>query len=406
MESLLFLVSRYPKGNNNILEKDIIRKISEKGNKVKVVCPIENGKTELYKDGDIEVLYVNTLKYSGDINKIKKGIAILTRPLLLENSIKKYYKNECFSYIIGYTPFMADPYLIAKLKRTYNSRTLLFLWDIFPQNAKDLGMMNNSFLFNLLKIKEKKMYKNFDKIICNCEGQIDYIEKNKLKEKKNLLIIRNCEYKLSSRNIKKSKDDKKILKEENGYNNNDIIAVFGGNMGIPQQLENLLKMIEKLKDDKKLKFIFLGTGSEKGRLTKISKNLELLNLKIMDSVSREEYENILKICDIAMISLNKNYTVPNFPAKVTGYIKQQIPIFASLDNCSKQFLGNFLEKNKVGMVAEAGNIENMKSKFLKMVSDIGMYSAENFEEVYNHNFDIDLAYNEFDKKIFKGEYNV
>lgn len=403
MKNLLFLVSRYPKGENTILEKDIIKKIVEKGNKVKVVCPVENQKTELYVDGDIEVLYVNTYKYSGNINKIKKGIAIFTRPFLLEKAIKRNYKEENFDYIVGYTPFMADPRLIGKLKKNYKAKALLFLWDIFPQNAKDLGMIKNFLIFKLLKSKEKKMYKEFDKVICNCEGQVNYIIENQFKDKIDTLIIRNCEYK---EEISKIKADKKALKKKIGYKEDDIIAIFGGNMGIPQQLENLLFMIEKLKYIEKLKFIFLGTGAEELKIKKMSKELELNNLKIMNFVSRQEYEIFLESCDIAMISLNKNYTVPNFPAKVTGYIKQKIPVFSSLDNCSKKYLGKFLEQNRVGVVAEAGNIVEMKNKFLEMVADINKYSDENFKKVYNENFSMDVAYKEIEEKIFEGEYNV
>lgn len=403
MKSFLFLVSRYPKGTNTILEKDIIKKISEKGNKVKVVCPVENQSTELYMDGNVEILYVNTHKYSGDISKIKKGIAVLTRPILLEKAIKKYYKKEVFDFIVGYTPFMADPRLIEKLKKIYKSKTLLFLWDIFPQNAKDLGMIKNSLLFSLLKNKERKMYEKFDKIICNCEGQVDYITSNKLKEQKEILIIRNCE---SKKKFFEIKDNKESLKIKLGYKSSDIVAVFGGNMGIPQQLENLLEMIKKLQHKEELKFIFLGTGTEEVKIKKISEELKLSNLKIMNFVSRQEYEKIIESCDIAMISLNRNYTVPNFPAKVTGYIKKQIPIFASLDNCSKKYLGNFLEEKKVGITAEAGNILEMENKFLELVLNLDIYSKENFEKVYDENFNINIAYNKLKKEIFKGEEDV
>lgn len=396
-------MSRYPKGDNIILEKDIIRKMAQKGNRVKVVAPIENGLTEIYKDGNVEVLYVNTLQYSGDIHKIKKGIAVITRPFFIKQAIKKHYGNEKFDYLVGYTPFMANQGLFRKLKKKFEAKALLFLWDIFPQNAKDLGIIKNNILFNYLKSQEKKMYKIFDKIICNCEGQIDYIIRKNLKEKNALILIRNCEN--IQENLEKNYNKDK-LKIELNYGPNDKIAIFGGNMGKPQDLENLLNMIKKLESYPNLKFIFLGSGTEKERLKNLKSDMMLKNLKILDFIPREKYEKILKICDIGLISLNKNYTVPNFPAKITGYIKQEIPIFASLDSCSIKFLGNFIEKNELGKVANSRNIDEMEKKFIELVLNLKNFKSENFKRVYMENFDLEKAYKKIEKEIFLEEENV
>ena len=89
---------------------------------------------------------------------------------------------------------MANDFLIRSLKRFYRAKSLLVLWDIFPQNAKDLKIIKNNFVFRFYKYKEKKMYDFFNKVICNCEGQIDYILKNNLKNEENLILSRNCRF--------------------------------------------------------------------------------------------------------------------------------------------------------------------------------------------------------------------
>lgn len=184
----LFLVHRYPKNIEEILEKDLIKVFFNNGHKVSVVVPNDrknNEDTYIYNDEKIKVLYVKTGNYQNDIPRREKIISVLTRNFLLKRAIKKYFKNEKFDYIVGYTPFMADYNLIKNLKKYYNSKTLLMLWDIFPQNAKDLKIIKNNFVFKYFKYKEKKMYGIFDKVVCNCKGQIEYILKNNFKEKKN-----------------------------------------------------------------------------------------------------------------------------------------------------------------------------------------------------------------------------
>lgn len=382
--NFLFLVHRYPKNIEGILEKDMIKVFSKNGHEISVVVPNDrknNEETYIYNDEKIKVLYVKTGNYQNNVSRVEKIISILTRNFLLKRAIKKHFKNEKFDYIVGYTPFMADFNLIKNLKKYYNSKTLLMLWDIFPQNAKDLKIIKNNFVFEYFKYKEKKMYEIFDKVVCNCEGQIEYILKNNFKKKEELLLVRNSEFIFN--------DNTKI---EDSKKEKDIIVIFGGNMGIPQKLENLMLMIKEMKKSNWLKFIFIGNGSEKNKLKKIKEELELENLQILDQVSRFEYEEIIKQSKIAMISLNENYTVPNFPAKVTGYCKVGIPIFASLDECSYKYLGKFIAENNIGVISKAGNIKDMKEKFLHLVNNLEKFSKEKIREVYEREFDINKAY--------------
>lgn len=391
--NFLFLVHRYPRNVEEILEKDLIKVFFNNGHKVSVVVPNDrknNEDTYIYNDEKIKVLYVKTGNYQNDVPRIEKIISVLTRNFLLKRAIKKYFKNEKFDYIVGYTPFMADFNLIKNLKKYYNSKALLMLWDIFPQNAKDLKIIKNNFVFKYFKYKEKKMYEIFDKVVCNCEGQIEYILKNNFKEKVDLLLVRNSEFILNDNTeIGDSKREK------------DITVIFGGNMGIPQKLENLMFMIKEIKNSNWIKFIFIGNGSERNRLKNLKEELELKNLQILNQVSRFEYENIIKKSKIAMISLNENYTVPNFPAKVTGYCKVGIPIFASLDECSYKYLGKFITENNIGVISKAGNIRDMKENFLYLVNNLEKFSKEKIREVYKSEFNINRAYETIMQEIKK-----
>lgn len=389
----LFLVHRYPKNIEEILEKDMIKVFSKNGHEISVVVPNDrknNEETYIYNDEKIKVLYVKTGNYQNNVSRLEKIISILTRDFLLKRAIKKYFKNENFDYIVGYTPFMADFNLIKKLKEYYNSKTLLMLWDIFPQNAKDLKIIKNNFVFKYFKYKEKKMYEVFDKVVCNCEGQIEYILKNNFKEKADLLLVKNSEFILN--------DNTEI---EDFKKEKDITVIFGGNMGIPQKLENLMLMIKEIKNSNWIKFIFIGNGSEKNKLKKIKEELELENLQILDQVSRFEYEKIIKQSSVAIISLNEDYTVPNFPAKVTGYCKVGVPIFASLDKCSYEYLGKFIIENNLGVVSKAGDISDMKENFLYLVNNLEKFSKEKIKEVYKREFDINKAYETIMQEIKK-----
>lgn len=89
--NFLFLSHRYPKEEeNSSLEKDFIKKLDEKGHKVYVITTIERRmkqNTHLYKDGNIEILYVKTGNRTKEYNLIEKILTILSAPFIMRKKL-------------------------------------------------------------------------------------------------------------------------------------------------------------------------------------------------------------------------------------------------------------------------------------------------------------------------------
>jgi len=395
--NILFLVYRYPnEKNNSTLEKDLVRIFNEKGHECFAVSITEEkyGKdTYLYDDNGINVLKVKTGDLFG-VNKIKKGITVMTMPKLLEKEILREFGNIKIDLIVAYTPFMANPKLVNNLKKHFACSSLMMMWDIFPQNAKDLGLMRNKFIFNYFKYKEKKMFQAFENIACNSEGNIQYVNKNyEYVTGKNIFLVRNCEYPTETL----SENEKEQIRLKYGFNQDDTLCIFGGNMGVPQQLENLITLAEMLPN---FKFVFVGEGTEKKRLENLSKDIS--NVVFIDKLARLEYEELLMSCDVGLISLNEKYTVPNFPIKVTGYIKLGIPIFAVLDRVSYQDLGKFIIENNVGMAIEAEELGRMKEEVKSLINTEKIEEQKkNMKALFKKEFHIENAYESINNNLFK-----
>lgn len=396
--NFLFLSHRYPKEENSSLEKDFIKKLNEKGHKVYVITTIERRmkqNTHLYKDGNIEILYVKTGNRTKEYNFIEKILTIISTPFLIQKKVNKYFNNIKIDYLITYTPFMSNLRLIKFFKEKYTFKSILFLWDIMPQTAKDMEIIKNSIIFNYMKNNEKKLYENVEKIICNCNEAENYIIKNNYKNKKDLLLIRNSEY-ISE--FKFSNKDK--IRKKYGYSENDIVFIFGGNMGMLQKLDNILELAKQIKDPN-VKFLLIGDGKDKPLLKRKILEEKIENIKILDVIPRIEYDETIGAFDCGLISLNEKNTVPNFPTKVTAYLKLGLPIFASLDSSAGRGVGEYIEKNKIGIWGRAGEINDLKIKFDLFLSKVRnkKYSKEKLKELYKEDFDIEKAYKIFMKGL-------
>lgn len=402
--NILFIVSRHSeKKEESTLTKDLADEFFRQGNNITVVTLLEKKykkSTSFKKENGYNVLRIKTENYFNISNPIIKGIAVLKIPFDLKKGIKKYIKKEKVDLIITHTPFISSEKLIGPLKKYFNCPAHLILWDLFPQNAKDIELLTNSFLFSFFKYKEKKMLKTYEHIWCMSKGNLEYMKKNySYLDENKLSVLKNWATLKPKIYINKSEIRKKYhLREE------DFIAVFGGNMGKPQKLENLIKLAKKilLLDDKKIKFLFVGSGSEKDSLEKITERENISNIRFINHIPREEYECLIGSCDLGLISLDERFTVPNFPSKTTDYFKLSLPILASIDNCAKEDYGFFLENEaKAGIGAEAGNINDLYEKFMRLYIDKELREilGKNGRNYYEKYLNSETAYNTIMEKV-------
>ena len=365
--NILFLCATYPEGSNTSLTKDLSNAMAEQGHTIKVVTLLEKKykkETYLTTEGLVDVLRVKVGDIFNSVNKFQKFLSVLSFPRALYFGICEIYGNEKFDLIITHTPFIANAMLVKKLKKKYSCSSLLLLWDIFPQNAVDLGMIKKyNPLYFFLRLKEKKMLAEFDSINCMSEGNKLYLlSHNSFLDEKKIMV----NYNWSKIDIKKEfvEQEKLMVRKKFNYSLEDKICVFGGNVGKPQAIENIVLLAEKLKN---IHFLFIVKGTEKNKLHLLTESLG--NVKILDFVKREEYELIIGMCDIGLVSLDPRFTVPNFPSKTVDYLKSRLPIFALLDSCSAQDYGSLIEGKGFGQYILADQVDVKYLALKNLLSD-------------------------------------
>ena len=135
----------YPDVNENSnMYTDLTEQFSKHHNVV-TVAPSLNGKTEITEEGQTRVLRVKTNKLF-NVNAISKGIANIKLPYQYARAIKNELKGMSFDLIISPTPPITLYSAVKSLKKRFDSKHYLILRDIFPANAKDLGIMKNHLL--------------------------------------------------------------------------------------------------------------------------------------------------------------------------------------------------------------------------------------------------------------------
>jgi len=399
---VLFLFITYPENpEESSLTKDLSDEFLKNGDEVYIATIREKKldlKTSLSIENDAKILRIKTRNMFGEINKIEKFFSMMTIHRLIAKEIIRYWHDVNFDIIVGTSPYMFQKSLIFRLKSYYSCQSFLILWDLFPQNAKDLGLIKNKYLFRYLKYKEKNNLKSFDFIGCQSIGNLEYMNNNYEYLDINSLHL------FSQWSVIGQKKASVKLDIRNKYNfkKDDFIFVFGGNMGIPQNLVSFVDIANEMQYLKKIKFVFIGHGTEKKGLVKKVKENNIKNVIFINQMDRLDYQDFLSSCDVGIISLDPRFTFPNFPSKILDYLKHGLPIIAALDKFALADAGELIESQiQAGLVSNSNDLEGTKENIFKLFSDDDLRKrfSLNGSSYFKKNFNVVNRYSDFKKII-------
>ena len=154
---------------------------------------------------------------------------ILSVPVLYKTF--KLNNSEKIDIIIVYSPPLPLGIIGIILKKLYNSKFLLNIQDIFPQNAIDLGIIKNKYIVYFYELLERIIYKHADKISAHTQGCKEFLNTKKYIDAKKLITINNW-IDISNTNV----ESKNSTYNEKFSLSNKFVIVSAGIMGPSQNL--------------------------------------------------------------------------------------------------------------------------------------------------------------------------
>lgn len=339
----------------------LVEEFAKNGHEIFVIAPGKEP-TGIKIEKGINILRVKTFPIK-NIPNLLKGVSNILLPFQFEMALRKFYAGVRFDLIISPTPPVTFVDLVSRIKKKHKSKFYLILRDIFPQNAVDLGMMKKKGITHrYFRNKEKKLYKEADFIGCMSQGNIDYIIKHNTHISLNKLqILNNCQIPYENYGLSKTN----ILKE---YGiENKFVVVFGGNMGKSQQLENVLELAQACEIYPDVLFLLIGEGVLMKKIELDIQKRNNNNIKLMGTISKQKFQNLINECQLGLISLHQDFTIPNIPSKTLDYFNVGIPVLASIDQATD--FNKILEEAKAGLWSYAGDHKTFKKNFDRIYSN-------------------------------------
>jgi L-fucosamine transferase len=363
---------------NPSIYTDLIQELTGFGDKVTILSITSDLKPFQIKKiskKNIDLIYIGSFQLY-NVNIFRKGLSILSLPFFMRRAIKGLDLKK-FEVVLYETPPITWAGIVKEIKKKNKIKSFLMLKDIFPQNAVDIGLMKKEgVIFKYFKRKEKLLYEISDYIGCMSKGNMDYILKN------NPEISQEKVYYFP--NTKKDTGNRSM-----DFEKENLQFVYGGNIGLPQGVLNIAPAITYFKNDKDIEFIFVGKGTEWNKINEYFK--EQKNVKVLESLPREEYEKLLSSCDAGFIFLDSRFTIPNYPSRTLAYLEKGIPIIAATDKNTD--IRNLVQDNNVGLWSCSDDIASLieNIKIMKENKEIRKEFSKNARELFLKEFQVERS---------------
>ena len=168
-------------------------------------------------------------------------------------------------------------------------------------------------------------------------------------------------------------------------------------MGRPQDIEGLLKGIKacgKQPDLDRVFFYFIGDGTESRRIEEYIEREKPVNLTYRHQLERPEYEKLLANADVGLISLSKDFTIPNFPSRILSYMQISKPVFAVLDETTD--MDECISEAGCGISVKAGDTEAFVEGVRRLIRlkdklpEMGARGRRYLERYFNVGVSVDI----------------
>jgi len=273
---------------------------------------------------------------------------------------RKFFEDNPCDLVIFYSPTIFWGDLVNRLKSMWGCPSYLILRDIFPKWAVDTGILREGMLFRYLKRKELAQYAAANMIGAEAPGDLSYFREELRGLGLRVEVLYNW---LDTREKPTSVSG---WRQRLGLEGK-VVFFYGGNIGVAQDLDNIVRLAAGLRDREDIFFLLMGSGSEVKRLTAEIESRSLRNVRIHPPIPQKEYMECLSECDVGLVSLDRRLRSHNFTGKLLGYVLCGKPILASVSQ-GHDLIG-LLHRTGAGCACANGEDESLRATALLLASD-------------------------------------
>jgi colanic acid biosynthesis glycosyl transferase WcaI len=226
------------------------------------------------------------------------------------------------------------------------ARYIYNVQELYPDVAINLGALKNRWIIELLYRMERFVYRKSAAVtVISPRMRTRVLEKGISAEK--VLLIPN--FVDVDGFVPATKNNEFSLRH---HLQAKFVVIYAGNMGVPQHLEVLLAAASQLRDERDIRILLMGNGSERERLERLAEELRLENVQILPQQPYAVMPEAYAASDLAYVPQALGTSNDGIPSKVYRILASGRPVLACTDQDSD--LARLIEEASAGVVVTAG----------------------------------------------------
>lgn len=253
--------------------------------------------------------------------------------------------------LITYSSPPINPIIPAFFKKKFGYRLVYVIYDLYPDIACKFGYMKqNGVLQKMLDMINRFVYRKCDRIVVlSREMKAYFIAKKGYSDK--VSVIPNW-----------YSEDSGLLKK-NYIKSEKLSILYGGNIGIVQDIKTLALGMKGLKHYDDIEFIFATHGNGQEDFFNELDKMRIKNYKRIGYLEKNKYDEFMKHVDMAIVTVDGRVSGLASPSKFYSYIAHALPVIfigPQIMDIAKE-----ISENDIGYTVGNGCIE----QFIHAVED-------------------------------------
>jgi len=338
---------------------------------------------EVTREFGFQVVRIKTRNIKG-AGRAFRAIEESRLSYVLWRHAKPFLLQHPTDLIVFYSPTIFWAPLVRRLKSLWHCPAYLILRDIFPAWVVDAGILHKGLIYHFFRRKEILQYEIADRIGVQSPGNLEYFAREFRTQRYRLEVLYNW-MSLQVDNLPSTN-----YRAQLGLQGK-VVFLYGGNLGVAQDVDNIVRLAQRLAPHDHIHFLLVGEGSEAPRLRRLLAEKRLQNVQILSAVNPLEYLALLSEFDVGLLSLDQRLKTHNVPGKLLGYMYWCKPTLASVNPGNDLF--EILGKNEAGFCLLNGDDEALCAAALRLAneSDLRCRMGKNARTLLERLFSVEAA---------------
>lgn len=246
--------------------------------------------------------------------------------------------------VVGVVPTLLTSQVAGMVARRRGARLGLVVQDIVSRAAAQSGIKGGQSAAGIAARMERSGLARADGVCTIHPRFAELLEQEYAVRAERIRVVYNWSH------IDLPSGDRAEVRRRLSWPDNQIIALHSGNMGLKQDLDNVVEAARLSQTQgAPVRFVLAGDGNQRAHLAASSDDVE--SLEIRDAAASSKFPDFLAAADVLLVNERAGVLEMSLPSKVTSYLASGRPIVAATEAASAT--AELIEASGAGVVTRA-----------------------------------------------------